>query len=120
MTGKYRKVLHPATFKRLLKASCAILKIEIIITHIAGMQGHLWSETVRTREHLDYMIFPRLLALAERAWHRAAWEEIPEGERRDLARDDDWINFSNTLGHRELARLDEMGVHYQVPPPAAT
>ena len=38
------------------------------------MQGHLWSETVRKSEQLDDMIFPRLLALAERAWHKSSWE----------------------------------------------
>ena len=46
--------------------------------NIVGMQGHLWSETVRTKEDMDYMIFPRLLAVAERAWHKVRFHyEIP-------------------------------------------
>ncbi len=35
---------------------------------VIGLQANLWTERVRTRERLDYMIFPRLIALAERAW----------------------------------------------------
>ena len=38
------------------------------------MQAQLWTETVRTKTHLHEMVFPRLLALAERAWHKAQWE----------------------------------------------
>ena len=34
---------------------------------ISGIQGQLWSETVRRDEQAEYMIYPRLLALAERA-----------------------------------------------------
>lgn len=38
--------------------------------NILGMQGQLFSEEIRKTEHLEYMVFPRLLALAERAWHK--------------------------------------------------
>src|SRR5688572_22975539 len=41
---------------------------------ITGLQGQLWSETVRSDALVDYMLFPRLIPLAERAWHRGAWE----------------------------------------------
>src|SRR5690606_27909606 len=41
---------------------------------VAGMQGQLWSETIRGDAVAQYMLYPRLLILAERAWHRAAWE----------------------------------------------
>nr|WP_291612279.1 family 20 glycosylhydrolase [Colwellia sp.] len=41
---------------------------------ISGIQGQLWSETVRSDEQAEYMIYPRLLALAERACHQASWQ----------------------------------------------
>ena len=41
---------------------------------ISGIQGQLWSETVRSDAQAEYMIYPRLLALAERAWHQASWQ----------------------------------------------
>ncbi|MBQ3917760.1 MAG: family 20 glycosylhydrolase, partial [Bacteroidales bacterium] len=36
--------------------------------HVIGIQANLWTERVRTRERLGYMVFPRLIAIAEKAW----------------------------------------------------
>ena len=77
-----------------------------------GMQGALWSETVRTSDELDYMIFPRLVALAERAWHKAAFEEAT-----NVTSDDEWKSFARAVGEREFARLEKIGVKYRIPPP---
>nr|KAG5707256.1 hypothetical protein BaRGS_000030 [Batillaria attramentaria] len=85
--------------------------------NIIGMQGHVWSETVRTAEQLDYMIFPRLLALAERAWHEAPWEGQDAAGAIDRVKD--WRKFANTLGHAQLSVLDRLNVAYRVPPPGA-
>lgn len=35
---------------------------------ILGMQAALWTERITSPERLDYMMFPRLIALAETAW----------------------------------------------------
>ncbi|KAL9962574.1 hypothetical protein ACROYT_G031685 [Oculina patagonica] len=86
--------------------------------NIMGLEGAMWGELVRTAGQMHGMIFPRLLALAERAWHKASWENL-EGEERDRKFDEDWVKFANTLGYRELGRLDKMGVAYRVPPPVA-
>ena len=83
------------------------------------MQGQLWSEVVRTASRLDFMIFPRVLALAERAWHRAEWEGLTKPNERQKLSNEDWTLFANTLGYKELRRLDELGIHYRVPPPGA-
>ncbi|XP_033725870.1 uncharacterized protein LOC117315681 [Pecten maximus] len=85
--------------------------------NIEGIQGQLWRETVRTDEQVDHMIFPRLLALAERAWHKASWEDLEDETERTAGQKEDWIKFANSLGYRELSTLDSMGVHYRVPPP---
>ncbi|ESO95987.1 hypothetical protein LOTGIDRAFT_202240 [Lottia gigantea] len=85
--------------------------------NLIGIQGNLWSETVRQPDQLDYMIFPRLLALAERAWHKAEWENIDDKQRRNKARDADWERFANNLGYAELKSLDKMNISYRVPPP---
>lgn len=39
---------------------------------ILGMQGNLWTETVKTRERLEYLVFPRLVALASASWNPVA------------------------------------------------
>jgi hexosaminidase len=93
----------------------------------AGLQGQLWSETIRSDAQVDYMLYPRMLALAERAWHGADWE-VPYAPGAAYApttgaftadmrarRDADWGAFANLLGQRELARLDAAGVAYRIP-----
>lgn len=35
---------------------------------IKGIQGNLWSERIKTDEWVDFMAFPRMIALSESAW----------------------------------------------------
>ncbi len=94
-----------------------------------GISGQLWSETVRTDDQMEYMLYPRILPLAERSWHRAAWEldyqkgkEFKGGETNFVdkqALNNDWIRFANIVGQRELAKLDLAGVAYRLPVPGA-
>lgn len=49
---------------------------------ILGTQAQLWREYIPTTEHLWYMMFPRLVALADVAWFgekRMSYEEFLEG-----------------------------------------
>lgn len=39
---------------------------------VLGTQGQLWSEFIRTPEEIEYLAFPRLAALADRAWNPAS------------------------------------------------
>lgn len=89
-----------------------------------GVQAHLWSEACRTEAHVDGMLFPRLLAFAERAWHRAQWEADAEPGRSYEPADPsvdrealllDCSGFVRALGRRELAKLDAAAVAYRVP-----
>jgi hexosaminidase len=36
--------------------------------HILGIQGNIWTEYIAAPEHLEYMAFPRLFAIAETGW----------------------------------------------------
>ena len=87
--------------------------------YLLGMQGHIWTETVRTAEQLQEMVFPRLVALAERAWHRSEWEDIENKEERIRKTNEEWTSFAKALGQRELDRLEEMGIKYHLPKPGA-
>ncbi len=42
------------------------------IHQILGIQANLWTETVPTTQRLDYLLFPRIAALAEAAWTNSA------------------------------------------------
>ena len=94
---------------------------------ITGMQGQLWSETVRSPQIADYMLFPRTLALAERAWHRGAWEpayvagksySFADGSVDTGALLADWNGFQARLIPR-LAELDRQNITYRLPVPGA-
>jgi hexosaminidase len=90
--------------------------------HILGIQGQLWSENLRTPAQLDYMAFPRTIALAERAWAKEPrFAGQIDAAARETALAADWNVFANTLGQRELPRLHEIGgnVEYRIPPPGA-
>ena len=94
-----------------------------------GISGQLWSEVVRTDAQFEYMVFPRLLPLAERAWHKASWElnyvkdrEFKGGETNfvDIQEQQaQWVEFANILGQRELAKIDATGIQYRLPVPGA-
>lgn len=85
----------------------------------AGIQGELWSETVRTQSQFGSMVFPRMLSMAERAWHKAAWESETDVTKRDAARRADWEAFAKLVGSKELTTLEGFGLDYQVRPPGA-
>lgn len=91
-------------------------------TRILGIQGQLWAETFRDPGRVEYMAFPRMIVLAERAWTRQPeWAEIEEREVREARIEVGWNEFANRLALRELPRLDRLhgGVGYRLPPPGA-
>jgi hexosaminidase len=65
--------------------------------YILGAQGNVWTEYMKTSDHVEYMVFPRAIALAEILW-------TPEEQQ-------DFQNFVSRL-QRHFARLDVLGVHY--------
>ena len=94
---------------------------------IAGEQANLWSETVRRDTLVDYMLFPRLLALAERAWHRAAWEpayaagssfSYGDGKVDLNAVRSDWRSFAAKMP-AQLGTLERARIMYRIAPPGA-
>jgi len=68
--------------------------------HVLGTQGQIWTEYQRTPKNVEYMVFPRLTALAEVAW-------TPR-EQRNFA------DFSARL-RAHLARLGILDVNYRKP-----
>lgn len=64
--------------------------------HVRGAQAQLWTEYIATRDHLDYMAFPRLAAFAEVVWGTATTA----------------ADFRVRL-EEHLERLTAMGVRYR-------
>ncbi len=65
--------------------------------HILGGQGNLWTEWIATPEHAEYMVVPRMTALAEKLWTE---EKLC-----------DWYDFRNRLENLFI-RFDLMDVNY--------
>lgn len=65
---------------------------------ILGAQANVWTEYMKTTEHVEYMVFPRMLALAEVVW-------TPRAARA-------WGGFARRLPSH-LRRLDAQGVRYR-------
>ena len=65
--------------------------------HIIGVQANLWTEYITTPEHVEYMLLPRLAALAEVQWTQPGTK-----------------NYDGFLGRMDaLFRLyDKYGYHY--------
>lgn len=66
--------------------------------YFMGAQANLWTEMIPSPERVEFMILPRLTALAERVWTNK----------------DDYDGFKNRLlAHYHL--WDEEGLHYRLP-----
>ena len=52
---------------------------------VYGVQGNLWVEYISTPEHVEYMIYPRILALAETAWSAPERKSWPDFHARALS-----------------------------------
>lgn len=52
---------------------------------LLGVQANLWTELIPTAEHAEYMLYPRLLALAETAWTPASAKEYKDFRKRARA-----------------------------------
>lgn len=85
-----------------------------------GLEATLFTETVRDPARIDYLVMPRLLAVAERGWAPdPAWATEPDAAKAEALHRQAWSGFVNALGQRVLPRLDleRTGVDYRIAPP---
>lgn len=50
--------------------------------HILGVQANLWTEYITTTEHVEYMVLPRMAALAEVQWTAAKQKDYRNFQKR--------------------------------------
>jgi len=89
-------------------------------SNIYGLQSAVWGENIESTDRLEYMLLPRLLAFAERAWSKDPdWATEPNAVKSDSLYQNAWSNFLNVLGKREMPRLSYYngGYNYRVPKP---
>jgi hexosaminidase len=69
-------------------------------SRVLGAQGQLWSEYLGNWPYVEYMAFPRAIALAEVLWSPAAGKNYTDFRRRLSP---------------HLRRLDRLGINYRQP-----
>ncbi|MDO5036663.1 MAG: family 20 glycosylhydrolase [Porphyromonas sp.] len=70
--------------------------------HILGVQGNVWSEYLYEPWQMEYMAFPRIIAVAEVGWTPLEKKDFKDFERR-------LENFQ--------VRMDQHDVYYYIPQP---
>lgn len=70
--------------------------------YILGTQANLWAEYIAKPEHLEYMAYPRSIALSEVAW--------------TLRKNKNFSDFISRMDN-QYKRLDLLGVNYHIPLP---
>jgi hexosaminidase len=65
--------------------------------YVLGAQANVWAEFISSREHLEYMVLPRMLALSEVLW-------TPKNEKN-------YVDFYNRL-QKQFVAFEEKGFHY--------
>ncbi len=90
-------------------------------THILGAQGNVWTEYIANTSKLEYMVFPRMIALSEVLWSpkdKRDWKDFERRlptifERLDVAK----INYSKAyydLKATVLPTENNDGVYWKV------
>ena len=69
--------------------------------YILGVQGNLWTEYIATNSKLEYMLFPRAIAVAEVGWTKF--------ELKDLN------NFKQSRLPVMLKDIEQIGINFRVP-----
>ncbi|MDI1240657.1 MAG: family 20 glycosylhydrolase [bacterium] len=70
--------------------------------YVIGGQANIWTEYLKTPQSIEYMAFPRMLALSEVLWSKKEDRNYQNFYERMLA---------------ALPRLDKQGVNFRIPEP---
>lgn len=83
--------------------------------NIIGVQGQLWTETIRDIHQVERYIFPKMYGLIERGWNATpAWSKDHTDVRQyDLER----IAYNMKIGYRELPHLQRIEVDFHIGQP---
>ncbi len=81
--------------------------------NIKGIQGQLWTETIRNFDMVAYYLFPKLFGLVERSWNAyPQWANDPFGVDYVY----DLQLYKEKIFNYELPRLANLNINFRVPP----
>ncbi|NOZ45465.1 MAG: family 20 glycosylhydrolase [Chlorobi bacterium] len=70
--------------------------------YVIGVQANVWTEYMKSSQQVEYMVYPRLLALSEIAW-------VKPGQK-------DWNGFQKRLPNNFML-LEKYGINFRLPEP---
>ena len=86
--------------------------------NVLGIQGEIWSESLRNETLLKDRLYPKLLPLAERAWSpQPEWAKTDDIAELDEGIETAFAKFSNRVDQFELDRLTRDKIGYHLPEP---
>ena len=81
-------------------------------SYIIGVQANLWTEYIKTNQHLEYMLLPRLAALSEVQWTQAAQKDWS----RFLRGIEHITGIYETMGYNYAKHVFEITGNYSINP----
>ena len=86
--------------------------------NVLGIQGEIWSETLRNETLLKDRLYPKIVSLAERAWSpQPQWARADDLETMDTESDQAFAKFSNRIDRYELSRFTQAKIGYHLDEP---
>jgi hexosaminidase len=111
-TDRLGNVLNPATLATKEKLTATGKN------NVVGLQGALWGENLQSTTKMEYMLLPKLLGYAERAWAPDPdWATTTDTAKSNAQYNVAWTKFVNILSKYELPRLTYYagGFNYRIP-----
>ena len=82
--------------------------------NIKGIQGQLWSETIRSFDMVEYYLFPKMYGLIERSWNtQPIWGESTDKETYEKA----LSKYNEKIATKGMPILSQQHVNFRVPHP---
>ena len=90
---------------------------EIGKRNIIGVQGQLFAETIRSFEGVEYLLFPKLMGLAERGWNaHPAWESL-SGVQEQQAFNQALALYYEKISKDEMPYWAKNDINFRLPQP---
>lgn len=85
--------------------------------HILGVQGQLFAETIRSFDGVEYLLFPKIMGLAERGWNACpAWGKLT-GVQEQQAFDKALALYYEKISNIEMPYWAKNGINFRLPHP---
>ncbi len=85
--------------------------------NIRGVESALWCETVRGYKNMEYLLFPKMMGLAERGWKAFPEWEALSGTEEQSTFEKELAFFYNRITDREMPYWEKMDVNYHLASP---